>query len=93
MSKEPSRTTANRFIVIRHGSNAANQSLTLRRVLGTVPADNAVHARRVAARRWTCYANQHFEIVSVTDLDDSHGDLLEARTQDALYETEVGEAP
>ena len=58
---KPTRT----YIVKRYGSNAANQSMTRVRVLGTVEATDADDARAVAASRWTCYANQFFEAIDL----------------------------
>lgn len=71
------------FIVVRHGSNAANQSMTLRKVLGTVEADNAAQAREMAGEKWTCYNNQHFELI---DLDGRtrKADREEAFENDAM---------
>jgi hypothetical protein len=51
------------FIIKRHGSNAANQSMTLVKVLGTVQAATAEDAKRVAAETWTVYNNQHLEAI------------------------------
>jgi len=41
-----------RFIIKRHGNNAANQSMKLVKVLGTV---DSTCARGEAAKRWSCY--------------------------------------
>jgi hypothetical protein len=53
------------WIIKRHGSNAANQSRTLVRVLGTVEATDADGARKAAGERWTCYNNQLFEVIDL----------------------------
>ncbi len=54
------------YIVKRHGSNAANQSMRMVAVLGTVKAHDYNAARKIATTRWSCYNNQHFELI---DLD------------------------
>lgn len=71
-----------RWIIKRHGSNAANQSRTLVRVLGTVEAADMGEAKRKAADIWTCYANQYFEAI---DLDGRtrKADRDAAATEDA----------
>ncbi len=51
------------FIIVRHGSNAANQSMRPRKVLGTVQADDSGDAKRIAAETWTVYNNQHLEAI------------------------------
>lgn len=50
-----------RYVILRHGSNAANQSMTLTAVLGTVEAPDRRSAVDAAAERWTCYNGQHFD--------------------------------
>lgn len=56
-------TMTKTYIVVRHGSNAANQSMKPRKVLGTVEAESPNAARKIAAERHTCYANQRFELI------------------------------
>lgn len=53
------------FIVKRHGSNAANQHMRLVKVLGTIEADSREEGKRKAAERWSCYNNQHFELIDL----------------------------
>lgn len=61
------------FIVVRHGSNAANQHMRMRKVLGTVEAAN----------QWTCYNNQRFEVIDLAGRT-RKADREEASEQDAL---------
>ena len=77
------------FIIARHGSNAANQSRTLRKVLGTVQAEDSEQAKHTAAQRWTCFNNQHFEAIDTAGRT-QQADRDEAATQDAMYTLEVG---
>ena len=71
------------YIIKRHGSNAANQSRVLVRVLGTVEAKDSKEAKEKAAARWTCYNNQHFEAIDLAGRT-RKADREEAATQDAL---------
>lgn len=50
-----------RYIIYRHGSNAANQSMTQTMVLGSIDAASKKDAIGQAAARYTCYVNQRFE--------------------------------
>lgn len=50
------------YLVIRHGSNTANQPMLDRAVLGFVDAKNKAEALETAAARFTSYYNQRFEI-------------------------------
>jgi hypothetical protein len=72
-----------RFIIVRHGNNAANQSMRLRMVLGTVEAPTREAAHGIAAREWTCYNNQHFEAIDLAGIT-RREDREEAATMDAL---------
>lgn len=73
-----------RYIIKRHGSNAANQSMKNVKVLGTVEADSADEARTKAAERWSCYNNQRFEVIDMTGRT-RKADREEAARQDAPY--------
>lgn len=53
------------YIVVRHGSNAANQSMRNRMVLGTVTAETWAEAKSAAAEKWTFYNNQHSELIDL----------------------------
>lgn len=72
-----------RFIIVRHGSNAANQSMKNRKVLGTVEAADSDTAKAFAADRWTRYNNQHFEAIDMGGRT-RKADRDEAAEQDAL---------
>ncbi len=54
-----------KWIIKRHGSNGANQSMRLVKVLGTVEAADSREAHEKAAQRWSCYNNQHFEAIDL----------------------------
>lgn len=54
-------TTMTMYLIKRHGSNAANQSMTPVAILGWVEAQSQIAAIDAALARWTCYNNQHFE--------------------------------
>jgi hypothetical protein len=49
------------YLIYRHGSNSANQSMCQTAILGTVEAMNTAEAKTLAADRWSCYNNQCFE--------------------------------
>ena len=55
-----------RFYVYRHGSNAANQSMTQTMLVAEVEAADAEEAKQLAAKRVTVYNNQH---LSAEDAD------------------------
>jgi len=77
-----------RFIIKRHGSNAANQSMTPTRILGTVEAEDSTAAKSVAADKWTCYNNQHFEAIDLAGRT-RRADREAAAEADALVELEL----
>lgn len=62
-------TTKTDWLIRRHGSNAANQSMTPVMAVGIVSDCDYDTARRVAADRVNCYANQYLELVSFEDCD------------------------
>ena len=53
------------YIVVRHGSNGSNQPMTPRMVLGTIQAASEAEAKQAAGERWSCYANQQFEVIDL----------------------------
>ena len=54
------------FIVVRHGSNGANQPMTNRAVLGTISAETRSDAVWSAHNTWTFYSNQHIELIGLS---------------------------
>lgn len=72
-----------RYVIVRHGSNGANQHLTPEMVVGTVEARGWRKAISTAAEKWTCYNNQYFSPIawsraSVRQRDDAlEGDQAE----------------
>ena len=70
------------YIITRHGSNAANQSMAPTMIVGTIEAESGADAKRIAADKWTCYANQ---FVSAEPFDSaSHDDRDEADEADRV---------
>lgn len=53
-----------KFIVIRHGSNAANQSMTPKKILGIVRAKTYDDAKTQATEEFNCYNNQFLQILA-----------------------------
>jgi hypothetical protein len=53
-----------RYVILRHGSNGANQHLTQTMALGIVEAGSRRAAVDVASEHWTCYANQWFDPIA-----------------------------
>lgn len=58
------------YLIYRHGSNAANQSMTQTMAVGIVTAETEEAARRIANDNINCYANQRLSLVAEDDLDD-----------------------
>lgn len=58
-----------RFLIYRHGSNAANQHLCNKMAVAIVRAESVEDARRVAEENVVFYANQTSEAVSEADAD------------------------
>lgn len=52
-----------KYVVIRHGSNAFNQPMSSRSVLGVVEAKNKKEARETAEKKFTFYVNQRCEVI------------------------------
>ncbi len=71
------------YIIYRHGSNAANQSMTPMMVLGSIDAASKKDALSQAAERYTCYNNQRFEAkpISRSQNPTSNGRLSRMRWQ------------
>ena len=57
------------YVVVRHGSNAANQSMIQRMVLGFVEALDDCEAKEKANDHWTCYNNQYFEVIEESEVN------------------------
>lgn len=55
------------WIVTRHGSNAANQSMTPKLILGSVEAETETEARELASAEFHCYANQFLSLEHFND--------------------------
>lgn len=79
------------YLIYRHGSNAANQSMTPTMAVCIVDAETPGEAKYIAAKNVTVYANQHLESVAEDDLDDEQmDDWNEVGTRDAELRS-VGE--
>jgi hypothetical protein len=70
------------FLVYRHGSNAANQSMTPVAAVAIVDADTIESARKIASENVLCYSNQHLELVEEPDADtEDWNDVVERSAQ------------
>jgi hypothetical protein len=69
------------FIIFRHGSNAANQTMTPVAAVGTEEAETAEQAKAQAAERINCYNNQHLEARPVEDCDDADDIIAAIETE------------
>ena len=79
------------FLIYRHGSNAANQSMTETAAVAIVDAANEDDAKKIAGENLTCYNNQHFEAVAESDLTEEQcEDWNEVSSRDAELRS-VGE--
>lgn len=78
-------TSPRPWVVKRHGSNAANQSMTRTAVLGTVEAATEDEALEEATARWSCYDGQRFEVLDTLGRI-TRGDLEAAERADAAAE-------
>ena len=56
------------YLIIRHGSNAANQSMTPSAAIAIVEAATAQEAKEIAAEDHTVYNNQYLEAIAEDDL-------------------------
>lgn len=63
-----------RYLIYRHGSNAANQSMVLKSPVGIFQADSAAEAIEIAAKERTVYNNQYLSAVEETDPELDIGD-------------------
>jgi hypothetical protein len=57
------------WLIYRHGSNAANQSMVQKAAIDVIEADDAWTAKEKAAERHTVYANQWLEAVPEEEAD------------------------
>lgn len=71
-----------KFIAVRHGSNAANQSMTLRRVIAVVIAPDEDSAEDSVKANFTFYNNQSLELIAAVDA--SRQDKLAAQDVQVL---------
>lgn len=74
------------WVVVRRGSNAANQPMTPRAVVGTVSATNRADAYANAAQKFTVYNNQSIELIPWSRAKKE--DLRAASEGDAFEEQE-----
>jgi hypothetical protein len=81
-----------KFIAIRYGSNAANQSMCNRAVIGVIVAESEDRAREVAEAEWTFYNNQYLSLIrpagaSYADKRDaSECEVISAADREAEYD-------
>jgi hypothetical protein len=62
------------YLVYRHGSNAANQSMTPTMAVAIIDAETEDAAREVARENVNCYANQYLEFVAESELTDDQAE-------------------
>jgi hypothetical protein len=77
------------YIVYRHGSNAANQSMTLVMPVGIWSARNRAEAIDLAAAEVVVYANQHLTACALSHA--SRADQLAASEADYAREITAAE--
>jgi hypothetical protein len=78
------------YLIYRHGSNAANQSMTLKMAVGIVVADTYEEARKEALTQINCYNNQYLEVVEESESDEA--DWKDVLEQDATLIANEGES-
>lgn len=76
------------FLVIRHGANAANQSMLQRQVLGIVEAEDIHEARKLANDSWTVYNNQRLEIQTTEEASEEEW-LLGQQSNEERFENSI----
>ena len=79
-----------KFIAVRHGSNAANQSMTMRRVIAVVIAPDEDSAEESVKANFTFYNNQNLELIPAVEA--SRQDKLAARDLEVLNVIEQDKA-
>ena len=75
------------FIVTRHGSNSANQSMTPSAIVGTVEAETKQEAKSAAEAGFNCYNNQFLSVAPSKDA--SEGDCQEALERDTARQEDT----
>lgn len=71
-----------KFIAVRHGNSAANQSMTLRKVIAVVIAPDEASAEDSVQANFTFYNNQHLELIEAKEA--SRQDKLAAQDLEVL---------
>jgi hypothetical protein len=74
------------YAVYRYGSNAANQSMCNKMVVGTIEAASRAEACRLMSDKVTVYRNQHLEAVPASKLGKAEQRI--AAERDAWLESE-----
>ena len=74
------------YVLIRHGSNGANQPMTPNMVVGIVEAESADKAKDLAHEKYGRYNNQHFEARLASRCGKTI--LVEAQEAELLFEEE-----
>jgi len=77
------------YAVYRYGSNAANQSLCNKRIVGTIKAGSSEEACELMASRVTVYRNQHLEAVPFSRLGKKDQQLARERDIDNQIDNEA----
>lgn len=80
-----------KFVVVRHGSNAANQPMTPRLAVGIVEAASEEDARKEAEEQFNCYANQHLEILTEEEASsEDWNEACEEQERQSLEQASTG---
>ncbi len=67
------------YLILRHGSNSANQSMIETMAVCFVEAEDEDDARDLALKKVTVYHNQHLEVLAEDDADnDDWNDAVES---------------
>ncbi len=69
------------YAVYRHGSNAANQSMCLKRIVGTIEATSRAEACKLMADKVTVYNNQWLSAVPFSRLGKAEQRLAAERDE------------
>lgn len=80
----------NSYLIYRHGSNAANQSMTPIAAVAIVDAETEEQAKEIAAENMTCYNNQFFSAVLESDLTEEQIDDWNSVSFDDAQRRESG---
>jgi hypothetical protein len=73
------------YLIYRHGSNSANQSMTPKAAIAIVEAANGEEAKRIASENHTVYNNQYLEAVPESKANKSDWNATEEETMRSQF--------